>query len=224
MNKFLLMTLIFSFSLTLVSAAPPITEVSLNFEQGYRISPQLVDTISQNRDFTINFFLYNSSNGVLISNSSTQCIVYLANQQGVLIDQGNADYAASGDYWNYKFDSGNFSSIQQYNLGISCNSSTQGGSSVQEFRTISGKGESSLIFVLLMVIFSFTLLIIGLITKDPPMTIIGGFAVSLVGLYTLNNGMGDYRTNLTQWISILIMVFGGFWSVKAAMEGYLKGW
>ena len=68
---------------------------------------------------------------------------------------------------------------------------------------------------------TFIILIIGIITKEKAMTILGGFAVAFMGLYTLNNGFVGYRNVATQWISIIIMIFGALWAVLAAMS-YLE--
>jgi len=88
--------------------------------------------------------------------------------------------------------------------------------------TPSGSG-SSANYSFVIIVLSFVILLIGIFSRNIPTTILGGMAVTLVGLYSLINGIDVYRNTTTEWVSIILMSFGGFWMVKAGLE-YLDIW
>ena len=130
MKKVMLIVLSFLFILTLVSAAPPVTTVQ-NFVEGYVIESSPTEYIKQNTDYTLNFFVYNISNGVRAGSSLT-CYAYLADSQGKLKAYNNVLFNVSG-YWRYIIKAGNFTETGHYPYGIACNSSNLGGANVDYF-------------------------------------------------------------------------------------------
>jgi len=58
----------------------------------------------------------------------------------------------------------------------------------------------------------------GFNKQDPTTVILGGFILVLLGLFTLLNGLGNYRNDLTQWGSLSVMLIGGYFSVRTSME------
>ena len=110
--------------LPLVCAVPPVTTVQ-SFAQGYVIEYAPKDYAETNHNYTVNFFVRNISNGVLINNDSTNCTFYMANSYGELLLQSNVTY--SNGYWHTFIDKGNFSTSGIFPYGIACEGENLGG-------------------------------------------------------------------------------------------------
>ena len=180
-KKLILGNLIFLFVIiNLVSSAIFI----VNPDDGYYIISQLQEVYKKNQNLTIDFFVYNESNGGLIDNSSTNCTVFLANNKGELIVNGLASYTPEG-YWKFFISKGNLTKTGTYNLGISCVSPTQGGAFTKSLEiTPSGINlttPKAIIYILFMIaiIFTLSLTLIGAIKipwkhyRNPEGVIIG---------------------------------------------------
>ena len=143
MNKKLLSLLIvLAFVIVVVprvSAVPPVTTTQ-QFTTGYIIEHQPQDYLKLSRDYTINFFVRNISNGKLVDDTTTNCSLYLSNDQGVLLLNVDVPYLPE-DYWSYTIDGGNFSEVGIYPHGIACDGVTLGGSDVHAWE-ITSTGES----------------------------------------------------------------------------------
>lgn len=104
----------------MISAVPPVTTTT-NFPSGYAIIDSPQNYLKQNQDYTYNFFVRNASNGVLISNVSTNCSFYLSNSSGNLIYSSDAIYVGTDlGYWYTLISGGNFSETGVYSYGIKC--------------------------------------------------------------------------------------------------------
>jgi len=106
------------FALSFVSAAPPATTVQ-QLTTGYNIvdTPQLV--LEQDHDFQYNFFLYNITNGIILTNSSANCTFYLADLYGEVIFNSNVPYLPDG-HWGIVIEGGNFTRVGEYAYGTKC--------------------------------------------------------------------------------------------------------
>ena len=127
---FLVLTL-FLLNVNMVSSAPPITEIQ-QFTEGYIIEGSPTEYIKQGENFTYNFFLYNVSNGVKLSNAGISCSFYLADNTGTLKYSTVPTYNAQG-YFFVLIAGGNFTNVGHYPYGVNCNSSSLGGASVGYF-------------------------------------------------------------------------------------------
>ena len=155
---FLILLFVIFFSSPLASA----TKIYVfDPDSGFFITPQLQDVFKKDTNLTINFFVYNKSNGVLVDNTSASCMVYLADNTGKLINFGNATYTSEG-YWDYDILGSNLSEMETYNLGISCTSSTQGGAFVKSFKVNYGGKDLSesqaILYVVLLIVILFSFL------------------------------------------------------------------
>ncbi len=179
------------FILPLVNAGQPI-----DFETGLEITPAQQITYQQNENITIDFFVYNKTNGVPTTNTTISCIYYLANNHGVVGYLGEVSYLPHG-YWDILIARGNFSRVGEYNYGIKCNSSTQGGAYIGMYEitptgeTLSasqGKLSSSILISIMLLMFFFAL--VGLKLMDYEKTfpiaiffIVLSMIVAIFGLY-----------------------------------------
>lgn len=111
----------------IVSAAFPFIQSNVN---GYNIKIPVIGTLKQNQDFLFNFHVYNSSNGVPIDNSSTDCVMHLYDPTGNQIMQENvphSDEPTVDNEWEITILGGNLSSIGSYAYVVQCNSTSLGG-------------------------------------------------------------------------------------------------
>lgn len=116
--------LVVLFLLPLVLSAPPVTQVQ-QFTEGYTIETSPTEYIKQNTDFTLNYFLYNISNGLNVGDAGVSCFYYLADSEGNL--KYSARPSFSDGYYSLVIKAGNFSEAGHYAYGIRCNSSEFGG-------------------------------------------------------------------------------------------------
>jgi hypothetical protein len=110
----------------LVSSAPPISTVQ-QFQTGYSISTSPQEYIIQGKPYQFNFFVFNLSNGLPLTNSSINCLFYLSNNTGNVMFIGEVPYFSSYSYWAMPITLGNFTKIGEYSYGIKCNNSAYGG-------------------------------------------------------------------------------------------------
>jgi hypothetical protein len=120
-----------------VSAVPPVTQIQ-QFAEGYIIEGSPQEIVKQNQDYQYNFFLYNISNGVQLSNQSIRCLFYMANTSGYVKVATNVLYFDG--YWGLILNGKNFTSLGNHPFGIKCNSTTLGGSFVSFFK-VTATGE-----------------------------------------------------------------------------------
>jgi len=225
--------------LPMVSAATPFARYS-DITQGLIISYPNSYYIPQNAPLYVRFWVYNASNGYLMTNATVNCTYNLMDATGknilraatdtipIGIKWGNLGANACANCFNINITSDNFANIGSHPYQIRCYDNitiggTYGGffSDVYEVTPSGFEGSANYSFVIIII--SFVILLIGIFSRNIPTTILGGMAVTLVGLYSLINGIDVYRNTTTEWVSIILMSFGGFWMVKAGLE-YLDIW
>lgn len=109
---------------TLVSSAQ--TTNIFSFDEGYTIVNNPQDILKQNQEYQINFFVYNSSNGVPMDNTSITCNVFVASNNGSVLFFAEADYFADG-HWGEDIPGETFAEVGYYGYGISCQDGDLGG-------------------------------------------------------------------------------------------------
>lgn len=134
--KYTITFLLFLIVLPLISAQPPVTTVA-QFPTGYFILDDNQDYVNLNTDFTHHWFLYNSSNGKIIDNTTTNCSMFIADITGTILMESMASYtpANPAGYWSVDIGGGNFSSNGFYSYGINCQDGQEGGAMASAFET-----------------------------------------------------------------------------------------
>lgn len=142
---------LFILLIRIVSAIPPVTTVQ-NFPEGYVIIESEKDYIKLNTPYTYNFFVYNSTNGILMNNDTIYCTFYLANRTGHILFVQNTTY--NSGYWYVKISSSNFTTNGVYPYGVSCHD-TQGGaiSGLLEVTTNGKEPPSGIVIVIFTLVF-----------------------------------------------------------------------
>ncbi len=128
---------------------------------------------------------------------------------------------------NLAFHQFNLSASQTLNIGehtaaVYCNDQ-----SFNDFATFqylispSGTDDDSLgqlIFLSFSLIFSLGAIWLGFQKEEGWFVMIGGLILVSVGLWTLINGIGLYRNELTQAVSLFVMAIAGFITVRTGIE------
>jgi hypothetical protein len=214
------------FSISLISAAPPVTTVQ-QISEGYLVLDSPQELLKQNANFSYNFFVYNLTNGALKTNTSISCVHYISDSHGNLIFYSNVLYHPSG-YWSVQIDGGNFSNLGYYYYGTRCNSSSLGGAEIGTWK-VTPTGEEisdpqSRIIIMgfwIMIIISVLLFIFGMNNPIIGIKIFSiGLAVLLIifslgyTLMTLNYSVGTFtgltgNFNSLYFLAMSLLVVGG---------------
>lgn len=119
------------FLIPFISAQPPLT-VNIDFEQGLVIIDSQQTYLKQNEDFTMQFYVYNRTNGIVMDNSSINCSIFLSDNHGNLLFHSYTEYSSEG-YWEETLNGTYFSRVGFYNYGIQCQDTDMGGSTIGVF-------------------------------------------------------------------------------------------
>jgi hypothetical protein len=117
-NKYLIFGILFIFLINFVIAAPPVTTVQ-QFTEGYIIVENPHQYLKLNQDYQYNFFVYNSSDGILMDNTLITCSFFIANSSGEVILSQEAEYFTDG-HWGIDILGNNFTIAGEYPYRVSC--------------------------------------------------------------------------------------------------------
>lgn len=224
------MFLLFSFSN--VIAAPPV--LSTVQSGSLEILAPSYDYVTIGLDKDIYWHVFNTTN--LLTNATTTCSYHLYSQNlkgEHIVNVNNVKLFSNGRDFEVEVEGANFSTAGQYCHIIECNTSSQAGGLERCF-TVTTSGLSApaeennansnqLTFFIILLTITIGLLIFGIAAHDISVTIFASFAMTMIGLYMLNNGIPPYRTQLSQWIAIIIIFVGGYISVKSALDYFEVG-
>ncbi len=125
---------------------------------------------------------------------------------------------------NYTLTGTQLSILGRYQVFTLCNDKTTGINFSDEFILIvtpTGNYEntaSNILFYSIAFILSFGLIILGFNRKDAWTAMLGGFLLTLVGIYILINGLGLYHNNITNGMAIVLMSFSVYICLRAGIE------
>jgi hypothetical protein len=167
-KKLIFIFFIFLFSLSFISAQPSTTIYS--FPEGYTIVPAEFESLKVNEDFYMYFYLYNSSTGLKIDNTTVECDFHLANSQGNLVLFDQEAYQPEG-YWYAKVNGSYVNETGYYYYGIDCSDGLGGAISGVLEVTYSGEtmetSQSILSGFMLLIFVFFMVSIVFFINKLP---------------------------------------------------------
>ena len=215
----LIFSFFFLFLIGNVSAAPPVTTVS-QFTEGYVIEDSPQQILTQNQSYTVNFFVYNLSNGLLINNTSTECIYYLADNKGVIIFYGQVPYSTAGRYghWELPLQGSNFSYSGEYSYGIKCNSTNYGGTFVGTYNVTPRGLKSDVGFYIILLLLTYGIGMVGFFGKNQWVSVIGGMSMMIFGIFVLTQGITIYLNWVTQVISYMSLGLGALFILYPLIE------
>lgn len=117
----------FVFAIAMVSSAPQpfITE---NSDSGLDIAYRPVDTLKVGEEYRVHVHVFNKSNAISMTNTTTTCFYHLYNRTGWDIDLADLEFEAyNGVDFAYTINGGNFSEEGAYTIIIQCTETATGG-------------------------------------------------------------------------------------------------
>jgi hypothetical protein len=147
--------------LNLVSAVPPVTQVQ-QFPSGYVIADAKQYDLKLGEDYTYHFFLYNVSNGVVITNDSVWCQFFSANHNGVIVTAGNVSFDTAGKFWYYYISPTIYNESGYYSFVINCQNTDAGGALASYFY-VSPSGNTLETSISMIILFVLSILIIFMV-------------------------------------------------------------
>jgi hypothetical protein len=193
--------------------------------QGCEIEAPIVDTLVVNSDYDFNIHVFNTSNGVPLSNTSQAlfCVIHLYNSSGdhtldmIATNDPVQDHRVKNEFVA-RIKGGNFSLIEEYRIVAQCNATTYGCYFQETIQVVPSTLTDSLGFFIMLSIIIIGFLLFSITIKNIPATMIAGLINIAWGLFIILNGFYIYRNGATQLLSILIIANGIFWSIKAGLE------
>jgi len=189
-------------TISFVSSQP--TTVVESFPKGYTIVEAQQPVLEKGENHTYYFFLYNTSDGKKIDNSSVNCSFYLSNARGNLVLEGISIYQPNG-YWKREISGEYFNLTGYYSYGVNCQNDL-GGALAGTFEvTESG----------LNITPGRSILLVGLLAILVFMSFL-----SLYGVFKIENPPGKFALYWTTHLLVLIVCFVGW---QFGVEGLLDG-
>ena len=165
-------------------------------EQGLVIEYPAFIHHEQNTHFNLHTHVINSSNGIIIDNTSTKCFIHIYNITGDHIVKLDMGYSAVDPEFELYIGAGNFSTLGDYAYIIQCNG-TEGGDFVRGFFEITEDGmpqkvlsdtSSSISITIFILAIMFVILFLGL-TQDFTVNKVSNLIIKrgliAVGLYLM---------------------------------------
>ena len=117
MNK-LIYLFIFIFLISSVSGQPAF--ITNDLATGLDIDPLVYGNLKQSQDFTLHLHVYNNTNGLLVTNATTNCSVHLYNSSGNhILTSMNIDWDNKAE-WELVINGNNFSKVGVYSMEVWC--------------------------------------------------------------------------------------------------------
>ena len=219
---------IFLFSFSLVSAAPPITTVQ-QLNTGLQISYPSPYYLIYNHSLSIRFWVYNLSNGVVLTNITTNCTYNLLEHSGRnvyrngTIQFGGLPTNACQNCYNLELPNTlfNYTGVMMYQIRCQSNSMNEGGflNGLYEI-TVGGFDEPSwsiqpIILIILIVLLFF---VIGIYSENKFIISLTSFMFVFVGLYTLLNRINQISIEVSNIIGISCILIGCYSLLSIAFE------
>jgi hypothetical protein len=163
--------------------------------------------------------LLNANLTHLDSSTTTQLTIFKPDNT-ILIQ--NESMTWNENFFNKTLLAGQTVDIGEYSGSIEFSSGNDAGFvSFSYLVTPSGTDDDSIAQIILLsfgFLFSIGLITFGISKEDPNLVMFGGIVLFLFGLWTLLNGVGNYRNDLTEWTSIAILGIAGYVSVRTGVE------
>lgn len=172
--------------------AVKITQVSTS-TAGYELIYPKYFAVEQNKEFNLHVHLFNSSNGVVITNSSASCYVHLYNHNGAHTLEDEMGFDSNGQEFKYDIAAGNFSKLGEHSYIMWCNDSMHGGFISGNFEvTPTGKESdtdttASLAAVIFIIFISLLLFYLGanIETEEKILSLIFKRCIFTLGIYLM---------------------------------------
>lgn len=109
------------FLVPFISSQPPFQESA--GEIGLELQSPIIESISNNQDFTFNLHVFNTTDGILMNNDSATCTIHLFDPTtGEHLLDNEMDFNINEVDFSFLVDKGNFTSNKQHSILFFCNS------------------------------------------------------------------------------------------------------
>jgi len=216
-----LLTFLFLFNLTLISADKPVTQVNTG-PTGLQVFYPEFESVKQSSSFNLHLHVSNISTGLQIPNTQVSCNLHLYNSTGSHTFESGV-LAKDSNGWDHEIylngNPGNFSDLGTHGFYIWCNTTTQGGEAKGVFEVTPTGVLSSIGFYIILLLLSLGIVMFGYSVQDYWVVILGSFALVLFGLYVILFGIVDIKdTVYTYGIGIITLMLGAYFGIRASME------
>ena len=123
MKKLIILFMLLLF-VPIVFAQPP-TQTNTNLDVGIDIAYPQFEYVKKDTGFLLHVQAYNRSDGLLLYNTSTDCLLHLYNSSGHHVTETLLEF--DGHDFNLSIDKGNFSDLGLHGFTIYCNTTEHGG-------------------------------------------------------------------------------------------------
>jgi len=145
------------------------------------------------------------------------------NITSIIYPDGSINYTEglmtkSGIDYNYTFCDTN--NIGDYKYTTHGDKNAEDSTEVLEFRiTSSGEGSvENIVFILTMLVFLFSINLLGFFKRNVTITILGGIGLTFLGLYMIQNGIIIFRNDFTLAVSYITLFWGSGSALWASVE------
>ena len=151
------------------------------------------------------------------TNSTYANITQVTAPNSEKIITGQYSMTKSGDNYNYTFTS--TYQIGTYLVYGSCDENGAYTTWQYDFEITPSGYSDSLGFFIIILIIIISLIALGFFVKDGWFVVIGGMALIIFGIYSINNGVVGYRDMFVTWATGLFMIaVGAYLSVRSTIE------
>jgi len=189
------------FLITLVSAVPPITTEFVG-ETGFAIESSVMNYYKINEGACVQIFVFNRSNGRILTEDEVSCEVFLADRNGTEVLNGYP--AGHEDHFDMCRPANIVTELGTYSLTMVCNDSTTGGYNTHYFEaTENGEGDPTgevHVFLMIFALFSFLFILYTLLRTLKDLAEIN------VNILTLSLAFSAYITNLALYYYLTIFM------------------
>ena len=203
---------------TLVTAQPPIFTQFV--DEGLTIDFVKITIQQQNKDFQYNFHVFNTSNGIRLTNSTTSCNFHLFMNDGVhIIQEMSIPFDVSGEDWELTVKGNNFTRLGEYAYLVDCSSTEGLGGSVSVgFEVTADSKERDTFPVEFSIIFFAFLMIAFGITEERRKLFkyAGAIMFMVMGVKVAWEGFGfiNYTTLTGQLLSTVLIALGFYFLIE----------
>jgi len=201
--------------LSFISAVPPFQQSEC--PEGLTIQYPPMDLHEEDQYYIFNFHVFNSTNGLSLTNNTVDCTFHLYNSSGIeIFANDNLAYTLDGDFYQ-EILGANFSVSDPYSYITQCNSSSAGGYVAVGFQVTPNGEEATVgkavfyIGLLFLLIVFLTIAIYGFISSDQIWQRAGGIGsiyLLLIAISFLSwNMAADFLTSSAFLITFLRIMF-----------------
>lgn len=221
MNKSLLTIIVLALflgTLGFVVAAPP-SQLFEENEAGYQIFEPRSESIPRGSEFKLHVHVSNISDGLMALNTDVECRLHLYNSSGSHTYKSGV--MEKDGTWDHELTiSGlNFTDAGEHHYIIWCNDTYFGGEVSGSFLVTHTGFTGTLGFYIVLLVIALILILIGYSVEDEWLVVLGGFGLTLLGLFTWINGINEMRDSVYTYSFSIILIFTGlYFAIRAAVN------